>query len=134
MHCQIATYKRTHHGTRTITYVFLFDAAFTIFRNSPPRMVVSELKMETACPEASFQAGSAEECFAALEGWKQTIFWRRHSSIVSVVKGLCQKELTAESADEYSKMGTLNLFTAVQCMFDQTERPDIDRVGQVLTN
>jgi hypothetical protein len=81
-------------------------------------MVISELKMEMACPEASFQAESAEECFVVLENWKQTVFWTRHLSIVAVVKSLCQKELTAETIEEYSKMGTLNLFTAVQCMFD----------------
>ncbi|KAL4913864.1 hypothetical protein BDW62DRAFT_156482 [Aspergillus aurantiobrunneus] len=105
---------------RTVAYVFLFDAAFTIFHNSPPRMVVSELKIEMACSEACFQAESAEECFAALKQWETTIFWHRHLSIVAVVKNICQKELTAESVDEYSKMGSLNLFTAVQSLHSLT--------------
>lgn len=97
-------------------------------------MVVSELKMEMACPEASFQAESAEECLAALENWSQTIFWRRHLSIVAVVKSLCQKEQTAETVDEYSKMGTLNLFTAVQCMSNQIQYPGIYHEGRLLTD
>ncbi|KAL4876470.1 hypothetical protein BJY04DRAFT_231649 [Aspergillus karnatakaensis] len=105
---------------RTMTYVFLFDAALTIFHNCPPRMVVSELKTEMACPEACFQAESAEECFAALNDWRATVFWRKHLSIVAVVKKICQKDLTGSAADEYSQVGTLNLFTVVQSLHSLT--------------
>ncbi|KAL4933172.1 transcription factor domain-containing protein [Aspergillus undulatus] len=106
--------------SRTMTYVFLFDAALTIFHNSPPRMVVSELKMELACPEACFQAESAEECFAALKEWEHTTFWRRHLPLVAVVKSICEKEPSPKTASEYAKMGTLNLFTAVQSLHSLT--------------
>ncbi|KAL2812595.1 hypothetical protein BJX63DRAFT_240655 [Aspergillus granulosus] len=105
---------------RTITYVFLFDVALTIFHNSPPRMVVSELKMEVACPEACFQADSADECFRLLKEWEATIFWRKRLSITSVLKNICQTELTSSAVDEYSQMGSLNLFTAVQTLHSLT--------------
>jgi hypothetical protein len=77
-------------------------------------MVVSELKMEMACPEACFQAESAEECFRLLKEWETTTFWRKRLSITSVLKTICQTELTSSAVDEYSRMGSLNLFTAVQ--------------------
>ncbi|KAL4792393.1 hypothetical protein BDV19DRAFT_400610 [Aspergillus venezuelensis] len=105
---------------RTMTYVFLFDVAFTIFHNSPPRMVVSELKMEMACPEACFQAESLEECFSALKQWQGTEFWRQHLSIAALVKRICQKDLSSGSMDEYAKVGSLNLFTAVQSLHSLT--------------
>ncbi|KAL4953058.1 hypothetical protein BDW69DRAFT_200377 [Aspergillus filifer] len=105
---------------RTMTYVFLFDAALTIFHNSPPRMVVSELKMEMACPEACFQAESSEECFTALKQWQRTDFWRQHLSIAALVKRICQKNLYPGSVDEYAKMGSLNLFTTVQSLHSLT--------------
>ncbi|KAL4806096.1 hypothetical protein BDV18DRAFT_160164 [Aspergillus unguis] len=105
---------------RTMTYVFLFDAALTIFHNSPPRMVVSELKMDLACPEACFQAQSAKECFDVLKQWESTVFWKRHLSIVAAVKSICQKELVPETIEEYSKVGSLNLFTAVQSLHSLT--------------
>ncbi|KAL3480445.1 hypothetical protein BJX99DRAFT_244215 [Aspergillus californicus] len=105
---------------RSLTYVFLFDVALTVFHNSPPRMVVSELKIEMACSEACFQAGSAEECFNELKKWESTMFWRQRLSIVAVVKRICQNELTSLSIDEYSQMGSLNLFTIVQALHSLT--------------
>ncbi|KAL3461551.1 hypothetical protein BJX64DRAFT_277716 [Aspergillus heterothallicus] len=105
---------------RTMTYVFLFDVALTIFHNSPPRMVVSELKMEMACPEACFQADSAEECFRLMKEWETTMFWRKRLSITSVLKSICQTELTSSAVDAYSQMGSLNLFTTVQTLHSLT--------------
>jgi len=104
---------------RTLTYVFLFDAALTIFHNSPPRMVVSELRMDMACPEASFQAESAEECLFELRKWSSSVFWRERLSVASVVRRMCQPQPQAQTSEEpvqgFSQMGTLSLFTTVQC-------------------
>ncbi|KAL2826448.1 hypothetical protein BDW59DRAFT_160968 [Aspergillus cavernicola] len=105
---------------RTLTYAFLFDVALTIFHHTPPRMVVSELKMEMACPEACFQAESAEECFRAMKEWETTMFWRQRLSIVAVVKSICQKDLASLSVDEFCRMGSLNLFTVVQALHSLT--------------
>jgi hypothetical protein len=106
---------------RTLTYVFLFDAALTIFHNSPPRMVVSELRMDMACPEACFQAESAEECLFELRKWSSSVFWCERLSVASVVRRMCQPQPQAQISEEqepvlgFSQMGSLNLFTTVQC-------------------
>ncbi|KAJ5461818.1 uncharacterized protein N7458_003370 [Penicillium daleae] len=99
---------------RTMTYIFLIDAALTILHNSPPRMVVSELKMDVACPESCFQAESAQECFQNIRGWAQTRFWKNRISVVSVVRRVCQNMIDDDLVQEYSHLGTLNLFTMVQ--------------------
>ncbi|KAJ5089197.1 hypothetical protein N7532_007881 [Penicillium argentinense] len=99
---------------RTIIFVFLIDAALTIFHNSPPRMVVPELKMDVACPEACFQAESAGECMRQLKFWAKTRFWKHRLSIVSVVRRICQSAIDESLVQEFSQLGTLNLFTMVQ--------------------
>ncbi|KAJ5775461.1 uncharacterized protein N7511_000472 [Penicillium nucicola] len=101
---------------RTITFVFLIDAAQVIFHNSPPRIMVSELKMDVSCPEACFQAESAGECLALFEEWTKTRFWRRKVSIVSAVRQICQAEIDDDLVQEFSAIGTLNLFTMVQAI------------------
>ncbi|KAJ5688988.1 hypothetical protein N7462_003380 [Penicillium macrosclerotiorum] len=70
---------------RTIIFIFLIDAALTILHNSPPRMVVLELKMDVACPEACFQAESANDCFEALQPWASSRFGAKRLSIVSAL-------------------------------------------------
>ncbi|KAL4890320.1 hypothetical protein BDV59DRAFT_209800 [Aspergillus ambiguus] len=105
---------------RTLTYVFLFDAALTIFHNSPPRMVVSELKMEVTCPEGCFQAESAVECFTLLKEWENTIFWRKRLSIAAVVRMMCQKDLDDILVRHLARIGTLNMFTTVQSLHSLT--------------
>ncbi|PLB53628.1 hypothetical protein P170DRAFT_396143 [Aspergillus steynii IBT 23096] len=105
---------------RALTYVFLFDAALTIFHNSPPRMVVSELKMSLACPEACFQAESAEECSTLLAEWEGSIFWGKRLSVSAMLRKICQRDLDEWQVYELAKMGTLNLFTTVQSLHSLT--------------
>ncbi|KAI9036513.1 transcription factor domain-containing protein [Aspergillus affinis] len=105
---------------RALTYVFLFDAALTIFHNSPPRMVVSELKMDLACPEACFQAGSAEECYALLTEWEGSMFWSERLSVSAMLRKICQRDLDDWQVHELASMGTLNLFTTVQSLHSLT--------------
>ncbi|KPI40268.1 uncharacterized protein AB675_7445 [Cyphellophora attinorum] len=52
---------------RVTVWVFLIDTAYTLFNNSPPRMVISEMKVSPACPEVCFQAETAESCLQALQ-------------------------------------------------------------------
>ncbi|KAE8154120.1 hypothetical protein BDV25DRAFT_136266 [Aspergillus avenaceus] len=105
---------------RSLTYVFLIDAALTILHNAPPRMMVSELKMDMACPEQCFQAESATGCFTALNQWKDSIFWRERLSVYTMVRRICQSSLSDHLVHEYSRMGTLNLFTIVQSLHSLT--------------
>ncbi|KAJ5303989.1 uncharacterized protein N7443_003649 [Penicillium atrosanguineum] len=101
---------------RTIIFTFLIDAALTIFHNSPPRIVVSELRMDVACPEACFQADTAEECLPILRVWSGTRFWKKRLSVVSVVRRICQGPIDDALVQEFSTLGTLNLFTLVQAI------------------
>lgn len=78
-------------------------------------MVVSELKMDMACPEPCFQAESAEECLVELRQWSSSVFWREQLSVASVVRRICQCGLSEQSIFQLAQMGTLNLFTTVQC-------------------
>ncbi|GFG07768.1 hypothetical protein IFM61392_05026 [Aspergillus lentulus] len=105
---------------RTLTFVFLIDAAMAIFHHTPPRMVVSELKMDMACPESCFQADTAAECFYALREWEGSIFWSERLSVPGVLRRICQGQLDDHSVLEFSKMGTLNLFTTVQALHSLT--------------
>ncbi|KAE8407021.1 hypothetical protein BDV37DRAFT_269450 [Aspergillus pseudonomiae] len=98
---------------RSLLYVFCIDSAITMLHNSPPRMVVSELKMDMASPEECFQARSATECFTALSAWKDSIFWRERLSMSAVVRRICQRSLDDHLVQEYSRMGTLNMCTIV---------------------
>lgn len=98
----------------TIIFVFLIDAALTILHNSPPRMVVPELKMDVACPESCFQAESAPECMKELHTWATTRFWKSRLSIVSVVRRICQCPIEESIIEDFAGLGTLNLFTLVQ--------------------
>lgn len=78
-------------------------------------MVVSELKMDMACSETCFQAETAEDCLFELLSWNNSLFWQQELSVAAIVWQMCQGELSGESILEFSQMGTLNLFTTVQC-------------------
>lgn len=70
--------------------------------------------MDVACPEACFQAETAEECLASLRVWSGTRFWKKRLSVVSVVRRICQGPIDETLVQEFSNLGTLNLFTMVQ--------------------
>lgn len=76
--------------------------------------------MDMACPEACFQADTATECFRTLREWERSIFWSERLSVAGVVRRICQRQLDDHSVLEFSKMGTLNLFTIVQALHSLT--------------
>ncbi|KAJ5673093.1 hypothetical protein N7507_002220 [Penicillium longicatenatum] len=101
---------------RALTFVFLIDVALIVLHNSPPRMLISELRMDVACPEACFQAESAAECLGCLRVWAGTRFWKNRLSVVSVVRRICQSPIEDALVHEFSQLGTFNLFTVVQAI------------------
>lgn len=109
------SYRKTKSDNSSTTiFVFLIDAALTILHNSPPRMVVPELKMDVATPESCFQAESASECVEQLRNWSETRFWKNRLSVVSVVRRICQNPIEQSLVQDFACLGTLNLFTMVQ--------------------
>ncbi|KAJ5637209.1 hypothetical protein N7490_007088 [Penicillium lividum] len=110
------TFAEEEELIRTLIFVFLIDVALIVLHNSPPRMLISELRMDVACPEACFQAESAAECLGSLRVWAGTRFWKKRLSIVSVVRRICQSPLKDGLVQEFSQLGTLNLFTVVQAI------------------
>ncbi|KAJ5777028.1 hypothetical protein N7520_000274 [Penicillium odoratum] len=110
------TFAEEEELIRTLIFVFLIDVALIVLHNSPPRMLISELRMDVACPEACFQAESAAECLGSLRVWAGTRFWKKKLSIVSVVRRICQSPIKDGLVQEFSQLGTLNLFTVVQAI------------------
>ncbi|KAJ6110668.1 hypothetical protein N7486_002903 [Penicillium sp. IBT 16267x] len=107
---------RSEQNPRALTFVFLFDVALIVLHNSPPRMLISELRMDVACPETCFQAESAAECLGCLRVWAGTRFWKKRISVVAVVRRICQSPIEDALVQEFSQLGTFNLFTVVQAI------------------
>lgn len=111
--------------SRTMTYIFSIDAALTLFHNSPPRMVVSELEMDVVSPESCFQAGTGEECLSNLLTCAQNKCWKKGTSVVSVVRRIWQTTIDDDLVQEYSHLGTFNLFTMIQGEYHARARSKI---------
>ncbi|KAJ5764934.1 hypothetical protein N7520_004493 [Penicillium odoratum] len=83
-------YIQKEETIRTLSFVFLLDSAFVIFHNSPPRIFGQELEMHISCPEAAFQAGSADECFQHLKKWADEVL--DHPSVSTAIETICQPD------------------------------------------
>ncbi|KAL4960076.1 uncharacterized protein BDV14DRAFT_211935 [Aspergillus stella-maris] len=95
---------------RLLTWTFLLDTAFTIFNNLPPRMVIKEMKIHTAVPEACFQAAAADECYEQIQLWlpPDNLYWR--VSHCSAFQMICNGKLEVDACDALAALGPLNLF------------------------
>ncbi|KAL3459689.1 hypothetical protein BJX64DRAFT_279059 [Aspergillus heterothallicus] len=96
---------------RLLTWIFLLDTAFTIFNNLPPRMVIKEMKISTAVPEACFQALTGDECFGQIQQFlpPESPYW--NISLCSAFQTLCKDNLAISARDGLALLGPLNLFT-----------------------
>ncbi|KAL2401661.1 Transcription factor verF [Exophiala dermatitidis] len=90
---------------RVFMWIFLLDTAFVIFNNLPPRMVIREMRMSTAMPEACFQAMTAEECFSDIQQGEQNTL-----DLVSAFEILYQPDIDSALILKLSNLGPLNLF------------------------
>ncbi|KXH35873.1 hypothetical protein CSIM01_00587 [Colletotrichum simmondsii] len=109
--------KRRIRRNRTGTYIFLLDGAFVIFHNSPPRLVVAEMRMSLVCPDSSFQASSQEECFVLLHNWTSSEPRQAQMRVVDLVEAMCNNHLSdEETCQGLAGLSMLNLFTAITGM------------------
>jgi hypothetical protein len=73
-------------------------------------MVIKEMKINTAVPEACFQALTADECFEQLQLFlpPESPYWK--VSLCSAFQTLCKDNLTMSARDCLASLGPLNLF------------------------
>ncbi|KAF4781083.1 hypothetical protein HER10_EVM0003162 [Colletotrichum scovillei] len=99
------------------TYIFLLDGAFVIFHNSPPRLVVAEMRMSLVCPDSCFQASSQEECFVILHNWTSSEPRQAQMRVVDLVEAMCNNHLSdEETCQGLAGLSMLNLFTAITAL------------------
>ncbi|CAG7557605.1 unnamed protein product [Fusarium equiseti] len=98
---------------RIFLWIYLLDHAFVIFNNLPPRMVIKEMTMHLASPEAAFQATSSDECFRELYTWQSRSALIRSITFREVVENFCRSSITGATQQCFADLGPLNLFAVV---------------------
>ncbi|KAH7161065.1 hypothetical protein EDB81DRAFT_783785 [Dactylonectria macrodidyma] len=99
---------------RTGTFIFLLDSAFVVFHSSPPRMMLPELNIDLTCPDACFEATSAEECFILLYDFIQTENNRSNLNISTTLELLCRPDVN--DWETLRHLSILNMFTIVTAL------------------
>jgi hypothetical protein len=89
----------------------MIDCSFIIFHNTPPRLVLQEMTIDLACPEALFQAASVEMFLLELDVLRQTSV--QMPRLTNAIRALCADAPNAR--DNVLHLGTskLNMFTIV---------------------
>jgi hypothetical protein len=72
--------------------------------------MIKEMNMDMACPEACFQAGTADECFAQIQRWMLDGTLFRKISFRSAVESLCKENMSLDMHRTLAGLGILNLF------------------------
>jgi hypothetical protein len=98
---------------RTFLWIFLLDTCFVIFNNLPPRMVIRELQLRMAYPEACFQADTAEECARAMRDWRDHLPTMADISLREAIQVFCSDNLVPSVRCELANLGPLNLFVII---------------------
>ncbi|ROT34504.1 hypothetical protein SODALDRAFT_329757 [Sodiomyces alkalinus F11] len=98
---------------RTFLWIFLLDHAFVIFNNLPPRLVIKEMKMHMARPDACFQAATAEECLEEIQNWSARSPFLPLLILSEAVELVCRGELGEDMHRSLADLGPLNLFAVV---------------------
>ncbi|KAK3495815.1 hypothetical protein B0T13DRAFT_530519 [Neurospora crassa] len=98
---------------RTFLWVFLLDTAFVIFNNLPHRMVIKEMRMHMASPEAVFQAPTAEKCLEEIYQWMPSSSPICNTLLRDVLENVIGTTLDADTLQRLARLGPLNLFVVV---------------------
>ena len=80
-------------------------------------MVIKEMTMHLASPEAAFQATSSDECFRQLYTWQSRSGLTRGITFREVVESFCRSSITGATQQCFADLGPLNLFAVVSGMF-----------------
>lgn len=116
---------------RVFTWIFLLDTAFVIFNNLPPRLVIKEMKMHMATPEACFQATSADECHQQIQLHLpvDSAYWSL--SFRGAFESLSKDTFSPVMCQAIADLGPLNLFSLTSGEWRDGETSDI-RVANCL--
>ncbi|KAL2754156.1 hypothetical protein ACRALDRAFT_1063086 [Sodiomyces alcalophilus JCM 7366] len=98
---------------RTFFWIFLLDHAFVIFNNLPPRLVIKEMRLHMARPDACFQATTAEECFEEIQKWNARAPFLSSLTLSEAVEMVCKGEMDEGVHRSLADLGPLNLFAVV---------------------
>ncbi|KAF5639477.1 C2H2 transcription factor [Fusarium tjaetaba] len=98
---------------RIFLWIYLLDHAFVIFNNLPPRMVIKEMSMHMAFPEAAFQASTSTECARELQNWHLRSTMMKNITFREVVERFCGKSFSNDMRRLFADLGPLNLFAVV---------------------
>ncbi|KAH6871499.1 C2H2 type zinc finger domain-containing protein [Thelonectria olida] len=98
---------------RTFLWIYLLDHAFVIFNNLPPRMVIKEMDMHMAWPEATFQAPSGAQCAEEVHKWLLRSLPMCKITIREAIESFCKDTLGPDIRRCYADVGPLNLFVIV---------------------
>lgn len=79
-------------------------------------MVIKELQMRMAYPESCFQAGTAEECAAAIREWKSPSSVVCNMPLREIIQLFCSSNMDPRLVRESANLGPLNLFVIVSGM------------------
>ncbi|GAB1309874.1 Zinc finger protein klf1 [Madurella fahalii] len=101
---------------RTFIWIFLLDTSFVIFNNLPHRMVIKEMKMHMATPEACFEAGTAEECIEQIHRWMPPSSPFCSLFLREALEHLFIEAMTPDSQQNFSLLGPVNLFAMVSAI------------------
>lgn len=104
---------------RVLIWIFLLDTAFVLFNNIPPRMVIKEMKIHMAVPDACFQAATGDDCFRQIKRLlpAQAQYWR--ISFCNAFRSLCQESLAVNLRYDLAALGPLNLFALTSAIHTQ---------------
>ncbi|KAK4949702.1 hypothetical protein LTR10_011543 [Elasticomyces elasticus] len=108
----------TEELIRVCLWIFLLDTAFVIFNNLPPRMVIREMQISTAKPEACFQAMTAEECFHSLAQEQQDDALQplKLLDFASAFELLYRSHVDDALSTTLADLGPLNLFAMTSAL------------------
>jgi len=100
----------SEESIRTLLWVFCLDTAYVIFNNMPPRFALRELRMGLASCEASFQASTPQECFAALQDWLAHNVRSADISLYGLIKIFFSDRISSNVLDSLAHESFMNLW------------------------
>ncbi|KAL4791911.1 hypothetical protein BDV19DRAFT_381238 [Aspergillus venezuelensis] len=104
------SFVATEECIRTMLFIYANDTGFAIFSNYPPRTRIQEMSVDLACPEACFQASTAQECFAAIRTWTSHSLYRQRLRLRESIETLLWRDSSSDIQGNLSHLGILNLW------------------------